>query len=128
MPLVLLLLASAPAPECAGLGDLGEAQCWSSAFDRADNQLNAIWPDVLAAARDNDKNFVPLHSAKPSAEVDLIEAQRAWLKYRDAECALESDDAQGGTGQAIISAQCATEQTRQRIKQLQDIAAGFREG
>ncbi|WP_203310309.1 lysozyme inhibitor LprI family protein [Sphingomonas beigongshangi] len=132
MLLAALLLQAKPVPtspcDNAG-GDVEIAQCWTGAYDRADAELNRRWPDVLKAASEADRAFVPnQRRGAPAAVQDLKNAQRAWLKYRDAQCELESDYAQGGSLQAIIASRCETELTLARIKQLQDIAAGFRDG
>jgi len=127
--MLLPMLLFVAAADCDNLADSEMAQCWSNAYRRTDAQLNKIWPDVLKAAKVADKSFSPTQRrAKPSAETDLLASQRAWLKYRDTQCALEGDYAQGGSLESIIDGQCSTELTRDRIKKLQDIAAGFREG
>jgi len=131
MLLIALLLEVAPATQspCWNAGsDLEISQCWDRADQAADAELNKIWPDVLKSAREADRDFMPTQRREtPAAVQDLISAQRAWLKYRDAQCALESDYAQGGSLEPILSAKCSTEMTRARIMQLHDIAAGFRE-
>jgi uncharacterized protein YecT (DUF1311 family) len=110
-------------------GDLAAAECWYAAGNAADAELNTVWPGVLKAARDADKGFSPTpRKDRASAAADLLASQRAWLKFREAQCALESDYAQGGSLQNVLVGQCRTALTRQRIKQLQEIAAGFREG
>ena len=126
----MLQAASASQSQCDNAGgDLEIAQCWTHAFEQSDNELNRAWPEVLKAAIDADNAFsAEDHARHPAAAADLRSAQRAWLKYRDSECALESDYAQGGSLQPIISGRCLTELTRARTKQLRAIASGFREG
>lgn len=123
----LFLLASAS--ECDNGADSEMAACWSQAYARADTELNKIWPEALKSAKEADTAFSPTQRlAHPSAEPDLLASQRAWLKYRDTQCAVEADYAQGGSLQGIIASECSTELTRERVKKLQDIAAAFREG
>ena len=48
----------------------------------------------------------------------LLESQRAWLRFRDAQCGLESARNGGGSIQPMVRAQCAERMTRERTKQL----------
>lgn len=57
----------------------------------------------------------------------MLAAQRAWLKFRDEQCSLESDYADGGSLQNVIYARCYFKMTRDRTKQLQTIVAGWEE-
>ncbi|RVT40799.1 lysozyme inhibitor LprI family protein [Sphingobium algorifonticola] len=130
--MIVLIIAAATAaanPVCDDRGgDLPSAECWSRAFRSADVELNAVWPKVRAAARDADKYFKPTpRRDKPSAENDLLKAQRTWLAWRDAECAARSDWAQGGSLQNVIVSQCAHDLTRARIDQLQQLFKDFTE-
>ncbi|RUN75524.1 DUF1311 domain-containing protein [Sphingomonas sp. TF3] len=124
-----LLLQASAVGACEAGADAEISACWAVAAATADADLNRIWPDVVASARAADKGFGSTQRrARPSAAADLIAAERAWVLYRDKQCALEADYAQGGSLEAIISSQCVTDMTRQRIKQLRAIAVGFREG
>ncbi|MDX8127989.1 DUF1311 domain-containing protein [Methylomonas sp. LW13] len=51
----------------------------------------------------------------------LQEAQRAWLKYRDANCGFYADP-DGGTSAAINSNECIVSETGNRAKELEIIA------
>ncbi len=48
----------------------------------------------------------------------LIEAERAWVKFRDAECAFRTGTARGGSIYPMLVALCRTKLTEARIKQL----------
>ncbi|MDD2932567.1 MAG: lysozyme inhibitor LprI family protein [Methylotenera sp.] len=45
-------------------------------------------------------------------------AQRAWIKYRDAQCDYEASDFDDGSMQPTIHSSCLAELTKQRIKEL----------
>ena len=123
---LLLLMAAA---ECDEGADREMAACWSQAYDRADAELNRIWPDALISAKQADAaSTSKQRRAHSSARADLLASQRAWLTYRAAQCAVEADYAQGGSLEAIIAGRCSTGLTRERVKTLRDITAGFREG
>lgn len=48
----------------------------------------------------------------------LLESQRAWLRFRDAQCALEGGRHAGGSLQPMERASCLTRMTRERTTQL----------
>ena len=55
----------------------------------------------------------------PAAKAGLLKAQRAWLAFRDAECALEAAGEAGGSAQPMIYNQCLSRLTQLRTEQLQ---------
>jgi uncharacterized protein YecT (DUF1311 family) len=130
---ISLLIAAAAAtvsPNCDSEsgGDIAVSECWGNAYEVADAELNLVWPKVLTAARASDKEFesTPRRN-KPSAEADLLKAQKHWIAWRDAECAARSDWAQGGSLQNVISSKCAHDLTRDRIDQFQQLLSNFTE-
>lgn len=50
----------------------------------------------------------------------LLDAQRAWIAFRDAECALEVARWGNGTLATVVGANCAMEMTATRATQLRD--------
>jgi len=128
MILLALILQAVPLPDCGDGSDLEIAECYSAAYARADAELNQLWPGVLAAARKADQGFTPTpRRDKASAVKDLLAAQRAWVGFRDAQCAAEADYAQGGSLENIIVGRCLTDMTRERIAKLEDIQSGYEE-
>jgi uncharacterized protein YecT (DUF1311 family) len=112
MRLVSILMTAALVllPTLAGATDIGAAcyddcenathsnpeykACVARAADKADAALNqaykALQDKVRAAAKDM--------SAQPDIQLnDLKDAQKQWIAYRDANCALEDSLAFGGT-------------------------------
>lgn len=53
----------------------------------------------------------------------LQQSQRAWLAFRDADCHWKSTSFYGGTGQAVIAANCRAMMTRDRAAELQSMLA-----
>ncbi len=130
MLILAMLLQAQAAKDCYSAdADQDIAQCWTDTYDKADKEMNRVWLDTLKAARDADKVFSPTQRrAAASAADDLLSSQRAWLKYRDAQCAVEADYAQGGSLENVIRGECGAKMTQERIKALRDLAEGFREG
>lgn len=47
---------------------------------------------------------------------ELIETQRAWIKYKESHCKAISNLYEGGSMQPMVQSQCLTEITEQRTK------------
>ncbi|MCE0523094.1 MAG: lysozyme inhibitor LprI family protein [Methylacidiphilales bacterium] len=75
-------------------------------FEKADQQLNAVYQKVLAQMDDTGKQ-------------KLVAAQKAWLKFRDAQADFDADDARGGSMAPMLSSISAASTTRARTAQLQ---------
>jgi uncharacterized protein YecT (DUF1311 family) len=107
--LAALLLA---APVFAAEKECGEMRtqmemndCEGRKFKKADAALNAAYAKL---------------SAKVSVEgkAKLVEAQRAWIKYRDAQCAFETHGTVTGSIHPLEVALCETELTEEQTKRL----------
>ena len=82
-------------------------RCAGDAYERADKALNAQWAKVAAAYK-GDKEGEKL----------LLDAQRAWLKYRDAHCEAAAIDSKGGSIWPLLVSGCLAELTRRRTREL----------
>jgi uncharacterized protein YecT (DUF1311 family) len=85
-------------------------QCAGLAFQAADSVLNAVYPQVIAGL---DSARVPL----------LREAQRQWIRLRDADCALDAAEFEGGSMQPMIYGYCRADLTRARVAHLRTLIA-----
>ena len=84
-------------------------ECSEKKYREVDSKLNADYAIVAACL-------------KPSAEQTkrLVQAQRAWLHFRDSECLLENGgDDEGGTSQPAMIDDCKTKLTSKRVQDLQ---------
>ncbi|MEA2120005.1 lysozyme inhibitor LprI family protein [Halovibrio sp. HP20-50] len=87
-------------------------QCTAQGYQVADDELNEAYR-VLVSKLDNN-----------SASLEkLREAQRAWINFRDAECAFESSAVEGGSAQPMVRNGCLTAQTKARTERLQEHAS-----
>jgi uncharacterized protein YecT (DUF1311 family) len=89
-----------------------EAGCFAKASDTADKELNRLYEQVRTVLKSDERS-------------DLIEAQRAWLKYRDLTCTAEYKLYGGGTGGPVTRMACLAAITRERIATLR-ITYGWR--
>lgn len=104
-------------PDCAEpMSQTAMNICAAQDFQRADAELNAVWREVRAVAKSADAE---LHDdGQPGHWPTLLEAQRAWLAYRDAHCRLVGYDARGGSLQPLLTANCRAELTRERTRSM----------
>jgi uncharacterized protein YecT (DUF1311 family) len=94
-------------------------QCAGIDFQRADIELNRVWREAIAAARQDDAEIEGSNDRRPTEEAQLREAQRGWLIFRDAECTVEGyREARGGSMEPLIYNGCRARLTRERIAQL----------
>lgn len=118
--LAFSLQAATPRPEdpdCAEpMTQTAMNICAAQDFQRADAELNQVWRDVRVLAKADDAE--PHDDGQPGHWPTLLEAQRAWLAYRDAHCRLVGYDARGGSLQPLLTANCRTELTRERTQSM----------
>lgn len=107
--LVALSLLSAPASaqDCTGNTQRELNECAGDALAAADTALNKTYQTITVRLADS-----PLGRAK------LIASERAWIKFRDAECAFEASGVEGGSIQPMIEAECRASLTMQRQTRL----------
>jgi len=82
-----------------------EADCFARASDAADKELNGLYAQVRSVLG-------------PEERSDLLEAQRAWLKYRDLTCTAEYKLYGGGTGGPVTRMTCLAAITQERTATL----------
>jgi uncharacterized protein YecT (DUF1311 family) len=127
--LFLPLLLQATPPNPAWTCDDPQAQqemnwCAGQDFEAADRELNAQWRLTRAAMQARDAEWANLGSADKRAGFmkNLLEAQRGWLRYRDAHCALEGYEARGGSLEPLLVLTCKAQATRVRTEELKALA------
>ncbi|WP_156457500.1 lysozyme inhibitor LprI family protein [Altererythrobacter sp. Root672] len=132
--MLLLLLAQPDANAAAAteaLDDCADPQaqqemnrCAYLDFQSADAALNEEWATTVAAMKAADAEIDREYDQQPGHYETLLEGQRAWLKYRDAQCLMESFEARGGSMQPMLENFCMTYLTELRIQQLRLMTAG----
>ncbi|MDP5103041.1 MAG: lysozyme inhibitor LprI family protein [Erythrobacter sp.] len=96
--------------------------CAARDFEAADERLNAQWKETAAVMKVRDTQF----AANGEAEYDtregyfesLLEAQRGWLRYRDAHCRTDGYLARGGSMEPLLNSSCKANLTRMRTDEL----------
>ncbi|WRH66121.1 MAG: lysozyme inhibitor LprI family protein [Planktothrix sp. GU0601_MAG3] len=85
-------------------------KCASDQYQIADQKLNQTYKKLMA-------------QLSPERKKRLIEAQRAWISFRDKTCSFESSQVLGGTAEPLFLTQCLAKVTQQRVQDLQNYLA-----
>jgi uncharacterized protein YecT (DUF1311 family) len=109
---LLALLASlaacpASAAPCADQTQPGLDACAGVERYRADAELNGVYKQIVARLKDT-----------PAAGKRLVDAENAWIAFRDAECAFSTVSTEGGTIHSMEVTLCDEKLTRDRTRQL----------
>ncbi len=123
---LLLMLAVQGAPlDCANaMTQHAINACAKTGFDAADAALNAQWNVTLSEMRRMDAEYLGAADEAKGYAAALLDAQRAWLAYRDAHCLSESYQMRGGTGAPMLLWGCKATLTRERTTQLKALVEG----
>ena len=103
------VLQAAESCDAPGLSQAELNECYGNAYKEADAELNVLYRQITARLKDD----------KATTEL-LVAAQRAWVAFRDAECALSASGVSGGTAHGMISAICLDKLTGKRIDAFKD--------
>lgn len=94
--------------------------CAGQEYEAADAALNAQWKLTAEVMKQRDKEWASLGSSdkRPGFFASLLEGQRAWLRYRDAQCRVDGYAARMGSLEALLVASCKTRLTELRTAEL----------
>ena len=93
--------------EKAGAVDPAVLECISAEYDRQDKKLNAAYRKLMGSLQGKRKK-------------QLLEAQRLWGKYTEANCAFYYDP-DGGTLARMQAAECGVTARIERAAELEDL-------
>ncbi len=82
-------------------------QCAADQYAIADQKLNQTYQQLIRQLSTQRKQR-------------LIEAQRAWISFRDKTCEFESSQMLGGSAEPLLRTTCLTRVTQQRVQDLQN--------
>ena len=126
VPMILLLssgIAFAASPDCMKTASSQAAmnECVGQAVKASDKALNETYRDLLK-------------KSSTEGATQLRKAQRAWLVWRDRQCAFETTGTRGGSFRSSAYAMCINDLTQQQSRRLDsqlhcqegDLACGSR--
>jgi uncharacterized protein YecT (DUF1311 family) len=102
---------------------LAQRNCYGQLAEETDREMVAQWDDTLGEIRRRDGDNRREKRNLPDLVHSLRESQRAWLRYRDAQCMMISDQYAGGTGHGDLYNRCRIQLNRQRTSDLKLRAA-----
>lgn len=76
-------------------------ECAIERADAADKELNRLYKEILSRQDDEQKK-------------QLLEAQRAWVAYKEKECKWEADQYKGGSISPMMYSACLERLTNER--------------
>jgi uncharacterized protein YecT (DUF1311 family) len=85
--------------------------CISVEFNRQDSRLNSAYKKLMSK--------VPKHRKD-----SLVEAQRAWISFRDANCSFYHDP-DGGSAAHVAGNECTLNATVDRANELENLLSGY---
>lgn len=105
--LALAMPAFASAKDtCADAADQATLnQCAGESFEKSDKTLNDLYKQIEARLKDD-----------ADTRKRLVQAQRDWIRFRDAECDFQTAGAAGGSVMPMLVAQCRDDLTQARVK------------
>jgi len=85
----------------------------SDEFAKADKELNTVYNQLKSKLEPEDKKA-------------LVNAQKAWLTFRDLNCKFVSkEDSEGGAIATKMKVDCLTQSTLERVKELKELLEEF---
>ena len=116
------LVPAKAADVCADSMSTAEMRgCLDKAYMAADAELNAVWKKVMAHVAGAD--YLPAEAQKDWRQ-ELLEAQRAWITFKERDCGAVGFEWYGGTGAPGAILSCLLEHTTARTE---DLKARFRD-
>ena len=97
---------------CDGTGTLDMLQCNRGLIEEEDKKLNSLYKELRLKV---------VHGSR--ADKYLIDAQRAWLKFRNQSCQFESEGYEGGTLHGVEVTACELRITKNRNRELEGYLA-----
>lgn len=92
--------------------------CAQREFETADGQLNTEYAKARTFMKSIDAN---LQKKNRGAARALLDAQRAWIAFRDLACKAEGFVVKGGTMEPLFISTCKTSLTEQRTNALRQL-------
>ena len=101
------------------------AECLDKALKTEDKRLNAVYILIMKMLAAGE---VDPHAFFADKHEKLVAAERAWIQFRDAECATEEAMLTGASasGEVGVAYDCQLRMTRERTVYLEGVASSLR--
>lgn len=124
LSLAWALAAAATMPLAVHAQEINLTKQFSVCMDKADGVTQHMVECIDAETKRQDARLNKAYKAlvadlNPERKKQLLEAQRAWLKFRDTNCAFYFDP-EGGTIARVQAVDCMMTMTASRAKELEN--------
>ena len=114
------LLLAAQQPDCSDpQTQAAMNECAARDANAADADLNLIYKAVVSHYEQAD-----LAATSSEGVKRLRAAQRAWVAFRDAQCAVAGYEALGGSMESLLVSSCVADLTKRRATELRVMLSG----
>lgn len=96
--------------------------CAGKDYEKADKELNVAYQKLRKLLIERDK---AADADGKGATDALVTAQRAWVAFRDANCAVAGFQARGGSMEPMLISSCLAETSGKRAEELRQLSEGF---
>ncbi|HAU76397.1 MULTISPECIES: lysozyme inhibitor LprI family protein [Agrobacterium] len=96
--------------------------CAGKDYEKADKELNVAYQKLRKLLIERDK---AADADGKGATDALVTAQRTWVAFRDANCALAGFQARGGSMEPMLISSCLAETSGKRAEELRQLSEGF---
>lgn len=108
-----------------GRTTLGMSQCSYAEAAFWDERLNEEWGRVIALVKQADADDRGLEPEYAVREEKLRAAERAWVAFRDAQCAFDYSVFGSGSMRLMLYPDCLSRMTFERLRDLMAIEGDF---
>ena len=120
---LLAALTMTSLPHAASAHDAGSSKQFNTCMDKSGGVTSSMVECIVTENKLQDarlnKAFKALNADLPPArKTQLLEAQRAWIKFRDGNCSYY-DDPDGGTMARVNANECVMRTTTERASELE---------
>ena len=120
LTLLIAMAAGWQQPNCANPQTQADMnQCAARDAAEADADLNLIYKEVVAHYQRMDRDSESKEGVKR-----LRAAQRAWVAFRDAQCAVAGYESLGGSMEPLLVSGCVANLTKTRAADLRMMLSG----
>jgi uncharacterized protein YecT (DUF1311 family) len=120
--LVLALMSAGVSASCADPQTNAEMiECAGKDYRAADTLMSQAWIAAAALMKQRDREQSGGADKRPGYFAVLLESQRAWLRFRDAQCTTQGYVARGGSMEPLLVLSCKEELTKTRARQLRSL-------
>jgi uncharacterized protein YecT (DUF1311 family) len=120
---IVALLAMTPSQSCENADTTADiVECANENYRIADAEMTGVWKAAYAKMKKLDLDNPPRSKSELGYAQTLLDSQRKWIAFRDAQCRVVGNRMRGGSGQGYSTTFCLIDVTRGRTVELRETA------